>query len=155
MRSRHFARTRRGASPRRRRPASGDDSGFILIEAVVSSILFLIVAAAASAAVIIGIQSNGATSSRVGASNVAQQAIQQAVGTPRASLTAAPNATTTVTVGNQTYRVARSISYAPATSTGCPTAVNTSTPQVIVVHVSVAPVASSSRSVQMDTVIAC
>jgi type II secretory pathway pseudopilin PulG len=136
--------------------AADTDSGFALTEVLVAGIIFAIVSAGAVTALNTGINSAGVTHQRVVTANVAQQAIQQAVTLPRASLTATPTpARSTVTVGTGKYQVSRSIAYQPAGATGCPTAVVVGTPYAIVVHVSVVPVSNSTRSVQMDTVIAC
>jgi prepilin-type N-terminal cleavage/methylation domain-containing protein len=132
------------------------DSGFALTEVLVAGMIFAIISAGAVAAVNAGIHSASATHERVVTANVAQQAIQQAVTMPRASLTATPSpAASTITVGNGKYLVTRSIGYFPAGANACPSSVVVGTPYAIVVHVSAVPVASNTRSVQMDTVIAC
>ena len=135
---------------------SGDDSGFALVEILVAGLIFAIVSVGAVAATNAGIHSASVTHARVVTANVAQQAIQQAVNMPRASLTATPApAASTVTVGNGKYKVSRSIEYMPAGANACPSTVVVGTPYAIVVHVSASPVADNTRSVQMDTVLAC
>jgi hypothetical protein len=119
-------------------------------------VILAIIGAAAVMAINTGVSSASVTHQRVVTANVAQQAIQQAVTMPRASLTATPTpAASTVTVGNGKYSVTRSIGYSPTGTNACPTAVVVGTPYAIVVHVVAVPVAGSTRSVQMDTVIAC
>jgi type II secretory pathway pseudopilin PulG len=137
-------------------PPPAADSGFALTEILVAGMIFAIVSAAAVTATVTGIHSASATHQRVVTANVAQQAIQQAVAMPRASLTATPSpSASTVTIGTGRYRVTRSIQYLPAGTNACPSTVAVGTPYAIVVHVSAVPVADSTRSVQMDTVIAC
>jgi prepilin-type N-terminal cleavage/methylation domain-containing protein len=132
------------------------DSGFALTEVLVATVILAIIGAAAVMAINTGVSSASVTHQRVVTANVAQQAVQQAVTMPRASLTATPTpAATTVTVGNGKYRVSRSIGYSPTGANACPTANVVGTPYAIVVHVVASPVAGSTRSVQMDTVIAC
>ena len=131
------------------------DSGFALTEVIVSFIIFVAVATAATYAVTRGIDSSGASRDRVGAANVAQQQLEQARALPRASLTAAPIATSTATVGAGTYKVTRTVGYLPAGSTACPTDVATDAAHEITVHVDVTTGGAVTRTIGMDTVIAC
>jgi prepilin-type N-terminal cleavage/methylation domain-containing protein len=137
------------------RAHGGSDSGFALTEVLVSMMIFAIIAAAATYAVTSGIGSSSASRSRVGAANVAQQELEQARAMPQASLVATPSATSTATVGEGAYTVTRTVGFLPADSTGCPTDVATDAAHEITVHVEVAPADGSSRTVDMDTVIAC
>lgn len=147
-----FATRARG----RHAETSDTESGFALTEVLVAGMIFAIVSVAAVAATNAGIHSSSATHQRVVTANVAQQAVQQAVNMPRASLTATPSpAPTTVAVGKGKYKVTRSIEYVPAGANACPSTVAVGTPYAIVVHVSAVPIADSTRSVQMDTVLAC
>jgi prepilin-type N-terminal cleavage/methylation domain-containing protein len=139
----------------RHRAQGGFDAGFALTEVIVSMMIFAIIAAAATYAVTSGIGSSSASRDRVGAANVAQQQLEQARAMPRASLVATPTATSTATVGNGTYTVTRTVGYLPADSTGCPTDVATDAAHEITVHVEVAPTDDGSRTVGLDTVIAC
>lgn len=133
-----------------------NDSGFALTEVLVATVILAIVGAAAVMAIDTGVSSASVTHQRVVTANVAQQAIQQAVTMPRASLTATPTpAASTVTVGTGKYTVNRSIAYTPTGANACPTGVTVGTPYAIVVHVVAVPLAGSTRSVQMDTVLAC
>jgi type II secretory pathway pseudopilin PulG len=136
--------------------ASDTESGFALTEVLVAGLIFAIVSVAAVAATNAGIHSSSATHQRVVTANVAQQAVQQAVNMPRANLVATPSpAASTVTVGSGKYKVSRSIEYRPAGANACPSTVVPGTPYAIIVHVSAIPVSDSTRSVQMDTVLAC
>jgi type II secretory pathway pseudopilin PulG len=155
---RHLADRVHGRHGGHRSVASGvpaNDRGFALTEVIVAGLIFAIVSTAAVLAITGGLTGSTKTNQRVVTANVAQQAVQQAVDSPRASLTATPTTTTTATVGSGTYVVRRSISYYPAGATACPNPVATDTPYSIVVHVTAAPSASPTRTVAMDTVIAC
>jgi prepilin-type N-terminal cleavage/methylation domain-containing protein len=138
----------------RARPDVRDDRGFTLIEVMVSFVIFAIVASAATLAVVNGISTSKATSDRVGAANVAQQELEHARAMPRASLAAAPTATSTTTVGNNAFTTTRTIAYAPAGS-ACPTTIATDAPHKITVNVVVSWPGSHGRTVQMGTVLAC
>jgi prepilin-type N-terminal cleavage/methylation domain-containing protein len=130
-------------------------AGFALTEVLVCFVILLIIATAATYAVNAGINSSSITHQRVGSANVAQQQLEQARALPRASLTATPTATSTASVGGSKYTVKRSIGYLPTGSTACPTDVATDAAHEITVHVDVAPATGSTRTVGMDTVIAC
>lgn len=131
------------------------DGGFILIEALVSMIIFAIIATGAGAAIIGGLSATTVTNARVATANVAQQAIQQAQNQSAATLAAQPTTTSTVTAGSASYTVTRTITYSPTSSTGCPAAIESGTPHAMVVHVTVTGTGTVSRTVSMDTVIAC
>ena len=131
------------------------DGGFALVEVLVGMIIFAIVSAGATLAIIGGAQSNSVSQARVGAANIAQQALQRAESLPRASLAATPSTTSTVTVGSATYSVQRQVTYTPATASACPTTIVSGTPYAMVVHVVVSGTGQNSRSVTMDTVLAC
>ena len=131
------------------------DSGFALTEVIVSFIIFVAVATAATYAVTRGIASSVAGHDRVGAANLAQQQLEQARALPRAGLTASPTATSTATVGNSKYTVTRTVGYLPAGNTACPTDVATDAAHEITVHVAVVAHGATSRTIGMDTVIAC
>jgi prepilin-type N-terminal cleavage/methylation domain-containing protein len=139
----------------RHRACTSLDDGFALIEVLVSMMIFAIIASAATYAVTSGIGSSDASRDRVGSANVAQQQLEQARAMPQASLVATPTATSTAVVGTGTYTVTRTVGFLPADSTGCPTDVATDAPHEITVHVEVAPANGDSRTVGMDTVIAC
>ncbi len=131
------------------------DSGFALTEVIVSFIMFIVVATAATVAVSRGIDSSGANRDRVGAANIAQQQLEQARALPRASLTAAPTATSTAIAGASKYTVRRTVGFLPAGSTACPTDVATDAAHEITVHVDVTTQGQTPRTITMDTVIAC
>lgn len=95
------------------------DAGFTLIEALVSLTIFAIVSAAAVTAVVTGIMSTHLTTTRVAATNIAQQDIQKARAVDPSQVSDA-GYPLTVTQGNTTYTVTRQISYAPAGSPSCP-----------------------------------
>jgi len=137
------------------RAAAGTDEGIILPEILVSMLIFAIVAAGASSAIMGGISANSTTQNRVTTANVAQQALQQARNLGTDQLAAQPTATSTASVGAGTYTVTRTITFTPAGSTACPTALVSGTPQAAIVHVSVSGTGQHARTVAMDTVIAC
>ena len=124
--------------------ATGDE-GFTLLEVVVSFILFAIVAASATAAIANSISASNTTNNRVAATNLAQQAIAKARA-DHATLESSPNATTTS--GN--YTIAQTATIPTSGSTTCP--VGSTIPFTVIVSWKDG---SATRSVRMDTVIAC
>lgn len=153
----------------RRRMGYGDastvenDGGFTMIEAIVSFGIFAVVIAAAVLAIVAGIKTSNGNRDRVVAANVAQQELARAQVMPTASLTAAPTATSTSTVGQEPYTIVRKVDYAKVAGTAaatasalaCPTAVSTGTAYWMHIAVTVTWPGANGRSVQMDTVRAC
>ena len=143
---------------------SGDpDAGFTLIEAIVSFVIFAIVIAAAVLAIVAGISTSNNNRDRVTAANVAQQALAVAQSMPLASLTAAPSATITSTVGQEPYTIVRNVGFAQAagsaaatsSATACPTRITQGQAYWMHVAVTVTWPGANGRSVQMDTVRSC
>ena len=139
------------------------DAGFTLIEAIVSFTIFAIVILGAVLAIVAGQSSANSSRDRVTAANVAQQEIARAQALPTASLTAAPTATSTSTVGAEPYTVTRKVDFSasataspqPAQPTACPSVITAGTAYWMHVAVTVTWPGSNGRSVQMDTVRAC
>ena len=121
-----------------------------MIEALVSFVLFVIVSVSAVFAVANGIKTSDLTHARVAAANIAQQDIETARSMNSRSAIAAT--TYQVTVGNQTYTVARSISY--SSSSQCPSVRTTGTQYYINITDKVTP-ASGKHPVTVNAVIAC
>lgn len=94
------------------------DDGFSLIEVMVAFILFMIVSASATVAIANATKTSSTTGSKIAATNLAQQYLQQARALPVASLTAGLNIPAMPTqVGNGTYTVSQSACLATAAST--------------------------------------
>lgn len=127
---------------------ASDDAGFTMMETVVSFVIFAVVATAASTAIANAISTSSDTRDRVTATNLAQAAIAQA----RANTTAVestPNVASTETVGNRTYTVTRKATVPLVSGRRCPAG------QTMPVTVIVTSAGSNSRTVRVDTVIAC
>lgn len=130
-----------------------DDGGFAIVEIIVSMIIFAIIATGATLAIMGGMKAGTGNQNRVSTSNIAQQAIEKAEQTDKATLA---SATYPASAGKQNFTVTRTVSYTPAGSTSCPaTIVQDGKPHAIVVHVKVAGTGQDARTVEMDTVIAC
>ena len=125
--------------------ASRGDDGFTLLEVVVSFVLFAIIAASATAAIANSITVSNTTNDRVAATNLAQKAIAKARA-DHATLESSPN--TTSTTGN--YIIAQTATIPTSGSTICP--VGSTIPFTVTVSWKKG---SATRSVRMDTVIAC
>lgn len=100
-----------------RREARGD-SGFSLIEAIVALTIFAVISAAAVTASVNGIKITHLTTARVTAANLAQQDLDMARAVDPSAVTTS-GYPRTVTQGNTTYTIARSITYSSGAS--CPT----------------------------------
>jgi type II secretory pathway pseudopilin PulG len=137
------------------RERAGTDDGVILAEILVSMLIFAVVAAGASSAIMGGISASSITQNRVSTANVAQQSLQQARNLSPDQLAATPTATSTASVGAGTYTITRTVTFTPAGSTACPTAIASGTPHSALIHVSVSGTGEHARTVAMDTVIAC
>jgi prepilin-type N-terminal cleavage/methylation domain-containing protein len=138
---------------RRVRTEQRGDTGFSLIEAVVSMTIFAIVSTAAVTAVLTGITSTHLTTTRVTASNIAQQDIQSARAEAPAQVSAV-GYPRTVTQGITTYTVSRQVSFSPAGSSGCPSAGTAGGPFYVNVTDTVTWTGQHSP-VRVDAVIAC
>lgn len=131
----------------RLRLAARDDSGFTLVEVIVSSVLFVIVAAASVTAIVAGVKADNTSRNRVMAANVAQADVEQA------RALAFPNYPTaeaahSVTVGNATFTVQRTVSNA------CPAVWSAGQPTSMQVTTTVSWPGSAS-TIKVATVIAC
>lgn len=157
---------RRSIPLQRLRAHFGDDradAGFTLIEAIVSFVIFAIVISAGVLAIVAGVSTSNTNRDRVTAANVAQQALAVAQALPVTSLTAAPTATSTSTVGKEPYTVTRAVDFAQSTgtagasasATACPSKITASTAYWMHVSVTVTWPGANGRSVQMDTVRSC
>lgn len=137
------------------RPLPQDDEGFTLVETIVSLTIFAIVSAAAVLALVTGIDSNDATTERVTASQLAQAATDRARAMPKAELVATPTTSSTETVGERSYTVTRTVTYPDSTclpATAIPAPDDTAV-RKLAVRVEVS--ARGSRTVRVDSVIAC
>jgi Tfp pilus assembly protein PilV len=137
------ARTVAALEPRPARELRQDD-GFALLEVLVSFVLFAIVSASATVAIATSIKITNTTRNRVTASNLAQAAITKARA-DTASLMAAPT-TTTTTNG---YTVTRHATVPVISGIKCPAG------QTMPITVTVSWPSNGTRSVRLDTVIAC
>ena len=136
----------------RLRTASDSDGGFSLLEVVVSFALFAIVAAAATAAVANSIRTSDSTAQRVEATQIAQQDIEKARALKPAqiSVTGYP---LVVTAGARSFTVTRTINY--STGSSCPSTRVAGSEYYLNVTDVVTWSGDTTRSVRMDTVLAC
>ena len=127
------------------RYARNEDSGFTLLEVVVSFVLFAIIAASATAAIANSISTSSSTNNRVAATNLAQQTIAKDRA-DHATLKASPNTVTT----SGRYKITQTATIPSSGGISCP--VGYTIPLTVTVSWTDE---HATRSVRMDTVIAC
>lgn len=139
----------------RRRAVAETDAGFSLLEVIVSFLIFAIVATCATYSVINGSRAEAQTRRAVVATNLAQQAVEQARVMDQSELIALDHTSTTTSTDTGSYSLAWTVGFTHSGDTSCPTSLAAGTVHTITVQVVVTPSNVGDRTVTMNTVIAC
>lgn len=128
--------------------APENDAGFSLLEVVVSFTLFAIVAGGATTGIVSALQASHSSQQRIDAANIGQLDLALDLASYRAG-TMPQKTIYTKTLTNESFSIARQISFTPSSATACSPGVS------FTVHVEVSQGQTGAFLAQTDTVIAC